>query len=167
MVLHAAISGFTCSQTPHCSPEFSKNNSSSTSPLLFDDRHKLLTSSFKQFGQNKYVIVYPGENGQHSIIDGVRCLHAAKAAGFTHLSCIVLDVDKHRAFEIMQILNSGSRKVTYAMKAKKLELLEKHAKLYLKENGSGENEESKLTVRQYMGSILQMSERYLPRFLPH
>lgn len=133
-------------------------------PLVFDEAHKLLTESFRQFGQNRHVIVYRRNEKEYRIIDGVRCFHAAKAAGFKELSCLVLNVDDQRAFEVMQILNSGNRRVTYAMKAKKLELLEKHAKQYLLENGTEDNEASKLTVRQYMAGILQMSERYVTEF---
>ncbi len=133
-------------------------------PLLFDDRHHLLTDSFKMFGQNKPLIVYPRKKDSYWIIDGVRGWHAGKAARFTHLSCLVLDVDKQRAFEIMQILNSGGRHVTYKMKAKKLELLDKHAKQYLKETAAGDNEASDLTVRQFIGTILGMSERYVTEF---
>ena len=133
-------------------------------PLLFDDRYHLLTESYKQFGQNKPLIVYRAEEDSYWIIDGVRGWHAGKAAGFTHLSCLVLEVEKPRPFEIMQILNSGGRPVTYKMKAKKLELLEKHAKQYLLETGADENEATELTVRQYKAIILQMSERYVTEF---
>lgn len=139
-------------------------NAEINGPLLFDERHNRLTESFTMFGQAKSVIVYPGENGTYPIIDGERITQAAKAAGFSKLSCIVLKVDKNRAFEIMQILNSGQRRETHTMKARKLELLERHAKKYLKECSINDNEASDLTVRQYMGVILQMSERSVTAF---
>lgn len=123
-----------------------------------------MTSSIKTVGQYRYATVCPGEEDRFWIIDGLRNINAAKDAGFTEVSCVVLNVDRQRAFEIMQVLNSGHRKVTYAMKAKKLELIEKHAKRYLKENGTGDNEASDLTVRQYMATILGMSETYVSDF---
>jgi hypothetical protein len=133
-------------------------------PIQFDDKHELLTESFKQFGQNRPVITYKRDDSTYWIIDGVRGWHAARAAGLKEVSCLVLEVSDERAFEVMQILNSGQRKVTYVMKAKKLELLEKHAKQYLLENRTGDNEASDLTVRQYMGTILQMCERNVSDF---
>lgn len=133
-------------------------------PIQFDEKHELLTESFRQFGQNRPIITYKRDDMTYWIIDGVRAWHAGSAAGFSSLSCLVLDVNNQRAFEVMQILNSGQRRMTYSIKAKKLELLEKHAKSYLKETGAGDNEASELTVRQYMGIILQMCERNVSDF---
>lgn len=133
-------------------------------PVAFDEKHELLVNSIRQFGQVNPIIIYRPVDGTYSIINGVRTHIAAKAAGLTSISCVILDVDKERAFEIMQILNSGTRRVTYAMKAKKLEMLEAHAKKYLKEAKQDGNEASDLTVRQYQGDVLQMCERNVSKF---
>ncbi len=141
-------------------------NEEITGPLIFDDAHQRLVKSLKSIGQNIDVIVFPKDENTYWIIDKVRVMQAAKDAGFTQITCTILDVDYERAFEISQVLNSTSnrRRETYQMKAKRLEGLENHAKQYLKENAIDDSENSELTVRQYMATILGMSERYVSEF---
>ena len=100
----------------------------------------------------------------YQVIDGLRLLLACKEAGLKTVSCTVLDVDRNTAIEIMHILNSGSRKITYALMARKISLLEAHAKKFLKEARGTDNEFSEMTVRQYVALVLQMSERSLTEF---
>jgi hypothetical protein len=135
-------------------------------PLKFDEAYQRLVQVIKAVGQNRDALVFRKDADTYWIIDGVRVTHAMKDAGFTHATCTVLDVDYQRGFEISQVLNSAGhrRRETFQMKAKKLELLEKHAKSYLMETRSGDNEQSQQTVRQYMATILGMCERYVSDF---
>jgi hypothetical protein len=132
-------------------------------PLVFDLYHERLTKSIKAFGQAKPIIVFD-EGGLTWIIDGVRIKYAAADAGFTHVSCLKLEVDKTRAVEIMQLLNTGQRKETYAIKARRLEILNRYAKQFIKENGIGESENSSGETRDYIAANLKMCPTYVSDF---
>lgn len=132
-------------------------------PLVFDLHHERLTKSIKAFGQAKPIIVFE-DGGLIWIIDGVRIKHAAAEAGYKEVSCLMLDVDKPRAVEIMHLLNTGHRKETYAVKAKRLELLNKYAKQFIKENGIGDNEDSSGETRDYIAAVLKMCPTNVSKF---
>lgn len=132
-------------------------------PLVFDLHHERLTKSIKAFGQAKPIIVFE-EGGITWVIDGVRIKHAAAEAGYKEVSCLVLEVDKARAIEIMHLLNTGHRKETYATKAKRLELLNKYAKQFIKENGIGDNEDSSGETRDYIAAVLKMCPTNVSKF---
>lgn len=133
-------------------------------PLVFDLHHERLTKSIKAFGPAKPLITFRNKDGRLKIIDGLRIKCAAEAAGFTHISCLILEVDEARAVEIMHLLNTGHRKETYATKAKRLELLNKYAKQFIKENGIGDNEDSSGETRDYIAAVLKMCPTNVSKF---
>jgi len=138
-------------------------NTEINGPLQFDELHQRMVKSIRALGQGKPVIVFE-DIGHPWIIDGGRITYAAKEAGYTHVTCIVLDVDRERALEIMYLLNSGERKFNYAMRAKRLELIQDHAKRFIKENGIGDSDGSTMETREYIATLLHLSPSYVSDF---